>query len=78
MTKAQIFRNAHGYARAFFANARYPRHELRHKSYAEAFAYGITIEHAAIRALKRVQSSAARILVEGTREFAEYATDGRL
>jgi hypothetical protein len=41
MTKASAFRWAHDYAKDYQANVRYPLHERKHKSYAQAFAYGL-------------------------------------
>jgi hypothetical protein len=82
MNKSAMFRDAHSYARDFFANARYPRHELRHKTYAEAFAEGLRIEHTCAR-LQRLEAARKaaglpKVIAEGTRAYAELATDGRL
>jgi hypothetical protein len=41
MTKAAAFRYAHDYAWDYQLNCRLPLHERKHKSYAQAFAYGL-------------------------------------
>lgn len=41
MTKSAAFRYAHDYAKDYQANVRLPVRERMHKSYREAFAYGL-------------------------------------